>query len=307
MESMSSFHYTVFGLRVASDLPCPELLSVPPFDDADVTVSLGSAPEHGEEAGALAETGDGIFRLQVPGVARFHALRGRQIVVEPLPGSEPGDVRLFLLGTVFGAMLHQRGQLPLHASAVAVEGRAVAFCGPSGAGKSTLGAALHRRGYPLLSDDTGVIAADSEGRAVYHPGIPRSRLWRDALDHFDVRTAGLVRDSSRADKFHLRPESSSPGTPAPLACIYFLERAEEDARPLIEPLGVGEKIPRLMQDTFRPELARSFGRTAGHFRHCAWIAGSVPLLRFRRPWSLARLDAALDLLEADLLLRGSSG
>lgn len=50
--------------------------------------------------------------------------------------------------------LGRRGRHPVHASAVAVEGRAVAFVGPSGAGKSTAAALLARRlGAPLLGDD----------------------------------------------------------------------------------------------------------------------------------------------------------
>ena len=65
----------------------------------------------------------------------------------------PADVRLFLLGSVWGALALQRGLLPLHASAVG-RGRTVhAFTGPPGAGKSTLAAALAARGYPLFTDD----------------------------------------------------------------------------------------------------------------------------------------------------------
>ena len=59
-----------------------------------------------------------------------------------------------------GAALHQRGILPLHANAVEIDHRAVAFMGASGAGKSTLAAWFHDQGYPILADDVCVIRAD---------------------------------------------------------------------------------------------------------------------------------------------------
>ena len=45
------------------------------------------------------------------------------------------------------------GYEPLHATAVVVDGEAVAFLGDCGYGKSTLGAAFLARGFPLLTDD----------------------------------------------------------------------------------------------------------------------------------------------------------
>ena len=52
-----------------------------------------------------------------------------------------------------GAILMQRKILPLHGSAIAIDGKAYAIVGDSGAGKSTLASAFLKRGYQLLSDD----------------------------------------------------------------------------------------------------------------------------------------------------------
>ena len=71
---------------------------------------------------------------------------GNQIVFAPESEASAADVPIFIMGTVFGILLHQRQQIVLHASAVEVNGKAIIFCGPSGEGKSTLAAALAQRG-----------------------------------------------------------------------------------------------------------------------------------------------------------------
>src|SRR6185436_17962029 len=62
-------------------------------------------------------------------------------------------VGFHLVRSVTGAVLQQRGLLPLHASALLLGAGAIALLGPSRAGKSTLAAALARRGHPVLADD----------------------------------------------------------------------------------------------------------------------------------------------------------
>ena len=62
---------------------------------------------------------------------------------DPAPGRDlyESDVRVFLLGSCIGALLHQRGILVLHAGAIHTDKGAVLFTGPWGIGKSTLLAA----------------------------------------------------------------------------------------------------------------------------------------------------------------------
>ena len=53
----------------------------------------------------------------------------------------------------------------LHASTVALDGRAVLICGPSGAGKSDLALRLLDRGVVLVSDDQTIVRKD-KGRVL---------------------------------------------------------------------------------------------------------------------------------------------
>ncbi|CAK0744895.1 hypothetical protein CCP1ISM_10051 [Azospirillaceae bacterium] len=142
---------TLCGWRVHSDWPLPELLPWHGSDrPVDVWIRRGEVPESlpGIRSGdpLLQVNGEGLARFAIPGVAAYLIREGREITIATrLPDHAP-DVGLFLFGTVFGVLCHQRGVLPLHASCVAFGERAFAFAGVSGSGKSTLAAALVARG-----------------------------------------------------------------------------------------------------------------------------------------------------------------
>jgi len=131
--------YIVFGLVTVSELDLPELRrdaaseSIP-----DIVISLGVIAE-AERASGMYKTADGAL-LVVEDVARYLIKDGAQIVVEPRPGTPLANVRLFLLGSAMGMLIHQRGLLPLHGNSIEIDGCAFAFVGQSGAGKSTLAA-----------------------------------------------------------------------------------------------------------------------------------------------------------------------
>ena len=95
--------------------------------------------------------------VAVEGIAEYAVEGGRKIWVKPAENAPTRNVRLFLLGSVMGLLLHQRGDLPLHANAIEIDGKALAFAGPSGSGKSTLAGAFHDRGYRVIADDVCVV------------------------------------------------------------------------------------------------------------------------------------------------------
>ncbi|MEJ0041822.1 MAG: hypothetical protein WDM81_06255 [Rhizomicrobium sp.] len=163
------FHYRISGLSVASETELPGAIPAMPALEPDVTVQLAPLPM--ELAGA-STTGpnwqmDGeAFLLHVPRVGRFLMSAGKSISVALEDGATPRDASVFVLGSALGILLHQRGALVLHGSAVAREGRAIAICGHSGAGKSTLAAALCQAGSSFVTDDICVVGF--EWRAPAH-------------------------------------------------------------------------------------------------------------------------------------------
>jgi hypothetical protein len=298
-------HYSAYGLAIASELECPELVSLPADVDidADVTISLGTVAQEISEPRHVIrriQIGDGIFQFDLEGIARYRVVAGHEIRIDIYPDAAPEHVRLYLLGTVFGALLHQLGRLPLHASAIAVDGCAFAFCGHSGAGKSTLAAALQRRGHALLCDDIGVVVPGDGGEPLFYPGFPRIKLWRDALEHFGINHGTLTRDWVRADKYHLQLQDALQQQPLPLHGVFFLQRGESGTPPAVHPLSARESIPLLVRHTYRPRLARQVGDGRSHFRQCAALAQQVAQHCYLRPWGLEKLDESLGVLDTKL-------
>jgi len=78
----------------------------------------------------------------------------------------------------------------LHASTVAIDGRAVLISGPSGSGKSDLALRLLDRGFVLVSDDQTIVKKDGDRLVATAPPTIAGKL--------EVRGIGIV-EMERAD------------------------------------------------------------------------------------------------------------
>ena len=283
--------YRLFGLAIGSELPLPELAPSDPDAPADVTVRLGRVPEPAMPGFSMA---DGGAILSVQGVGRYLMAEGREMIVEPEPGVAERNVRIYLLGSAFAAILHQRALLPLHANAVVVDGRALAFCGRSGAGKSTLAAWFHDRGFDVLADDVCVVTG-ADAIPTAQPGVPRLRLWREALGASGRDAGDYELSFEGRDKYDVPTGARARGTATPLAAVYMLESGEESA---IERLGGSAATAALMANSYRRAWLDAMGRTADHFLACAALTRRVPVFRAGRRWGLDRFDTEAERLLA---------
>lgn len=301
MPSMTRrYLYHIYGLNLASEIELPELpelLGCDALPEVEVTVRLASLPEKLADKtparGYLQVAGDQC-QFNVDGIARYRIEQGQRILIDPAPGSAPGDVRLFLLGSAFGALLHQRGNLPLHVSSVATPDGVWAFTGDSGAGKSTLAATLHFHfGWPLLSDDVAVLEQAILDRPLLHPGPPRLKLWQDAVTHLAINSCDLIPDLTRVNKFHLNLAQGFEHDPQRLRALVVLERANDDEPPSLTQISGIAAFQAVAGTVYRPEMAQLVGDQNTLFRQCAALASQIALYRYRRPWSLDSLDSSL--------------
>jgi hypothetical protein len=286
----TSRDYSVFGLRIRSTMDLPELFTASGDGTPDVWIDQEKFDSERSEPGLVA-TDRGLL-LTVAEVGRFLISDGRTIRVQPDAGVDPRNVRLFLLGSAFGALLHQRGLLPLHANAVEVDGRAFAFMGHSGAGKSTLATWFHDQGHRVLADDVCVVRFDDSGEPLACPGLPRLRLWLDVIELTGRESAGLDRSyvgaSAQLDKFDVPVNRMSMiHGDVPIAGLYLLAEGNELS---INSLAGVDAAEAIFENTYRGAFIAAASAHRNHWRSAMALARNTPVFKVERSMNLARFD-----------------
>ena len=286
----ASHRYSLFGLQIESDIQLPELFQAE--GPADLRIELGRVPADGPSEPGVHPLEGGAL-LVVEKTARYFVAGGSRIVVEPEAGASSRNVRLFLLGSAFGLLLHQRRMLPLHANAVEIDGSTVAFMGGSGAGKSTLAAWFSDRSFPLIADDVAVVDFEGDG-PIIQPGLPRLRLWekvvaatgRNPSDH----PLSVEGDSAYDKRDVFLPQAKVASAPRRLGAIVELSRTG----PLIEPLQGATAAEAIMSHTYRGEYVKLLQTAREHWLTCMKLVAAVPVYRACVDFDLASLDRSYE-------------
>lgn len=289
------FGYLAYGLQIVSQVALPELSVLDCVDSPKVLIHTGHvAPELACRTGkgALFETGRSSLLLRLDGIARYLVTDGDQIVIDPAPETDEDSVQLFLLGSVFGALLHQRDLLPLHASAIDTPRGAVLFAGASGSGKSTLAGAFYKRGYRVLADEICALDGDR-----VQPAFPRLTLWPDAVEGLGLWSDTVRQVRPNLKKFHVPLEPWAVHAPQPVHAIYILSMTNGADFAVSRLRGI-EKLQSLINHTFRRQFISGAESRTEYMRRITTSAGIVPIARLVRSPSRSLSETA-DLLERD--------
>jgi len=298
-NSSPVYYYQAFGLTIASALRCPELL--PGEGPAEVTIRYGAVPdalEDIQQQGDCYQVNAEAFFLKLNAIAKYLVTAGEQIIIEPAPGVQDGEVRLFLLGSAFAALLQQRGLLVLHGCAVEVKDGAAVIVGPSGGGKSTLAAALHQRGYWIMADDVSVISFSAAGIPLIISAYPQLKLWADAMKLVGKTPGDLPRVRAEMEKYALPLGEGFARHPAPLQRVYELTVSNSPAFGLTSLQGI-DKLAVLIDHTYRLQFLSGASGKKRHFEQCGRVARHCQVSRLVRPLEPFLLEELVALLEKD--------
>ncbi len=296
--------YLAYGLTIQSALPLLEFLPAGNLQrPADVLLEVIADPEQYHQADRITPA-DRSWTLEVSrtqarvfmrDAGLFEIIEGRQIRLTLAPEADESLLRLYIGGVIMAILLYQRNCLVLHASAVIMVDRVVAFLGMSGAGKSSIAVALEKLGYPIITDD--VLALQFVGNQVYAaPGYPQVKLTKESALTLGHNVTNLLTLHQEEIKLGYRPKSQFPTVPLPLQALYFLGVGEELAvHPVAPAAGPIELIPHSAPTRWqRPGDGQ-------HLMQCARLAQQIPMFDLQRPRDLTRLEDSARFVEQHIL------
>lgn len=279
-------HYKAFGLTISSEIPLPELT---PLENivhlADVLIEKTDLNSIWLKYGNLLNffvVRENFVLFKVPNLAIFLIKDGNKILVSPEENTDQDLLRLYLLGTCMGAVLLMKKNLPLHGSAIAIDGKAYAIVGDSGVGKSTLAKAFLNKGYQLLSDDVISITFNDEYNPIVNPSYPQQKLWLESLRYFQMEVNQYYPMAKREKKFIVPVPTQFSLDPLPLAGIFELSKTNNQIVE-VNNLNKLERIEMLYRHTYRNFFIEKLGLLRWHFSNSASLVNKICFYQLMRP------------------------
>jgi len=220
--------------------------------------------------------------IRIEAVADFEVRRGQEIKVWPASGAMQKDIEIFLLGPVWATLCHQRGVLPLHASAISTDRGVIAFAGRSGAGKSTTAALMGAFDYKLFADDILTINFGQNSKPSAWPYLRRLKLQVDSIVQLALTAAEPVSERLDKDKYFVDPKCVADDKWIRLERLYVLEIDTTTSRNSIERIVGAESVRALIEQTFHFDFIIGSRRFSEHLALCAQLASRIAIFRLRR-------------------------
>lgn len=233
--------------------------------------------------------GDGArYRLWIPDTGWLGVDPAASRIVVP-EDADPLRVEERVWGMPALLCFLSRGDVPVHAAAVEIQGQAVMLAAPGRFGKTTLLSALAREGLRVLTEDLACVRVVG-GHAVLVPGPAMLRLRRDIADQ--VVPPGFLQLGRDDDRVHLADGADRGDcAPLPISALVFLR--DDGGPPRLSAVDPASALPDLWQVSFH--LPRDDDR-ARCFSAVADLAGSVPMFDLRRRLCLDDLPATVSVL-----------
>ena len=229
------------------------------------------------------------FYLNVYDVATYRVQNGNNVLIQPHENADEASIKLFLNGSVLGAVLHQRGLIPFHGSTFLYEGKGVMICGQSGAGKSSTTAAFCQKEATFINDDITPIKITKD-KATIIPIKTRIKLWDDSLIKLEIDNENFDKIRPTLEKFYL-PNEDIFQDEQELHHIVILGKHNTDEFKSFELEGMA-KFNILRKQIYRKMYLKGMPeREKMYFKQLFNLANKVRITRVVRPQKCSIYDA----------------
>jgi len=288
--------YQAYGLTIASTIPLAALVagSAPP--DVQIhpaTITPKPLPPLTTNSTTLVSADD--IRITYPNIGTFLVRQGSEIQFDLNSGVTGDVIQWFILGPMFGILLHQRGLLTLHGSCVGIAHNAVAFLAPSTGGKSTMAGTMYSRGHALLADDITALDINDESVNVL-PAFPHLKLWPEAATFLDHHPDTLPRIFATEEKRLLSAQVQFSLDAVPLRQIYVLDDGDHIT---IDRLPRQEATIELLRHSYCAQI-EGYVTPPEYFLRCAALARRLPIYRISRPRIMEQITEIAKAVEDNL-------
>ena len=237
------------------------------------------------------------FFLNVHDVASYRVQNGNIVRVFPHENADMASIKLFLNGSVLGAVLHQQGILPFHGSCFQYNEKGVLLCGHSGAGKSSVTAAFCQNGARFINDDITPVAI-SEYATTIIPIKTRIKLWDDSFQKLKIENDDFEKIRPTLDKFYL-PTNEEYQDKQELHHIFILSTHNKDHFETFELEGMA-KYNALRKQIYRKMYLKGMPeRQKSYFKQLFQLAKNVRVTHIKRP-QICDIYTAMDTIKKEL-------
>ncbi|GLX67685.1 hypothetical protein [Paenibacillus glycanilyticus] len=252
MEHIHNRLYTAYGLRLASEMELPELMTA--MDDGsepDAWITFADLSEFTAnwQPGKKYIADDEKVLIYEPNVA-FYCVKHNQIQVMPIKQTEAGQYRLTIIRICCSMLLVRREIAPINAGGVVINGKAYAVIADYGTGQLALEAFMEA-GYKLLGDEILAIAMNGKtNELTAYPGYPVAKM------------------------FH--------NEPLPLAGVLEIERANTH-QISISQITLLQRVQLFRNQSYLQLILREMNLEKWLFTFATRVALSIPFYQIKQP------------------------
>lgn len=233
--------------------------------------------------------------LNVVDVVNFYIFDNK-IIAHLLDPQYDYQIEVLFMGLVFSYWLEKHDICAFHASAVNVDGNAIAFLSTNAGGKSSLAATLTQLGHTFITDDILPVRYTNE-QYIASPSFPQMRMWPQIAEHFvgDYEHLPLAHPAYDKRRVPVDLLGKFYTESVPLQAIYLPERVEDETvRISIEQVSQGQAMMDLLANSFAIHILEYDAMRSKRFRRLSHLVRVIPIYKLSYPSGMKLLSSVCE-------------